>query len=131
MYKLVGLTSVFILQVGFAKRDDSSFERQSPNLPGAPAAKATIQNLVSSGGKTLLRSCRACFHVRVVDVEQPVEAHVHAQLDVDQVGVALLQPLVQAGEAGHQLGDVQQLLVLLQGVLLEHLARRLHAQEVH
>lgn len=69
--------------------------------------------------------------VRVVDVEQPVEAHVDAERDVDQVGVALLQPLVQAGQAAHQLGDVQQLLVLLQTVLLEDLAGCRHAQQVH
>lgn len=73
----------------------------------------------------------ACSYVRVVDVEQPVEAHVDAQRHVDQVRVALLQPLVQAGEAGGQLGDVQQLLVLFEAVLLEDLARRWHAQQVH
>lgn len=76
-----------------------------------------------------------CVHrllpVRVIDVEQPVEAHVDAQRDVDQVGVALLQPLVQAGQTGDQLGDVQQLLVLLQAVLVENLARHRHAQQVH
>lgn len=70
-------------------------------------------------------------HVRVVDVEQPVEAHVHTQWDVDQVRVALFQPLVQAGQAGDQLRDVQKLLVLLQPVLVEHLARQRHAQQVH
>lgn len=37
--------------------------------------------------------------------------------------MALLQPLVQAGQTGDQLGDVEQLLVLLQPVLVEHLAR--------
>lgn len=68
---------------------------------------------------------------RVVDVQQPVQAHVDAQQDVDQVRVALLQPLVQAGQTGDQLGDVQQLLVLFQAVLVEHLARHRHAQQVH
>lgn len=76
-----------------------------------------------------------CFcsmlHLRVVDVEQPVEAHVHAQRDIDQVRVALLQLLVQAGQTGDQLGDVQQLLILLQTMLIEHLARHWHAQQVH
>lgn len=43
----------------------------------------------------------------------------------------MLQPLVQAAQAGQQLGDVQQLLVLLQRLLLEQLARRLHAEQVH
>lgn len=70
-------------------------------------------------------------YVRVVNIEQPVETHVDAQRHVDQVRVALLQPLVQAGQAGDQLGDVQQLLVLLQAVLVKHLARRRHAQQVH
>lgn len=73
----------------------------------------------------------ACLYVRVIDVEQPVEAHVDAQRHVDQVRVALLQPLVQAGEAGGQLGDVQQLLVLFEAVLLEDLASCWHAQEIH
>ncbi len=78
-----------------------------------------------------MRVCENMLHVRVVDVEQPVEAHVDAQRDIDQVRVALLQPLVQAGQTGDQLGDVQQLLVLFQTVLVEHLARHRHAQQVH
>lgn len=75
--------------------------------------------------------CLQLPHVRVVDIEQPVEAHVDTQRDVDQVRVALFQPLVQAGQAGDQLRDVQKLLVLFQAVLLEHLARQRHAQQVH
>lgn len=71
------------------------------------------------------------LYVRVVDIEQPVETHVHAQRHLDQVGVALLQPLVQACQEGHQLGDVQELIVLLQTVLLKHLTCRWHGQKVH
>lgn len=74
---------------------------------------------------------QSTLHVRVVDVEQPVEAHVHTQRDVDQMGVALLQSLIQAGQAGDQLRDVQELLVLFQTVLVKHLARQRHAQQVH
>jgi len=81
--------------------------------------------------KTLCVCVCGALHIRVVDVEQPVEAHVHAQRDVDQVRVALLQPLVQAGQTGGQQGDVEQLLVLLQAVLVEHLARHRHAQQIH
>ena len=69
--------------------------------------------------------------IRVIDIKQPVEAHVDAQRDVDQVRVALLQPLIQAGQAGDQLGDVQQLLILFQALLVEYLARVRHAQQVH
>lgn len=71
------------------------------------------------------------LHVRVVDVQQPVEAHVNAERDIDQVGVVLLKSLVEAREAGDQLRDVQQLLVLLQTVLVENLASCRHAQQVH
>lgn len=71
------------------------------------------------------------LHVRVVDVQQPVEAHVNAERDIDQVGVVLLKSLVEAREAGDQLRDVQQLLVLLQTVLVEYLASCRHAQQVH
>lgn len=74
---------------------------------------------------------QSMLYVRVVDIEQPVEAHVDAQRDIDEVGVALLQPLVQAGETSDELRDVQQLLVLLQTVLVEHLAHHWHAQQVH
>lgn len=76
------------------------------------------------------RSLRVLY-VRVVDVKQPVEAHVNAERDTDQVGVVLLKSLVEARETGDQLRDVQQLLVLLQTVLVKYLTSCRHAQQVH
>lgn len=76
---------------------------------------------VAGGGK----------HVRVVNVEQPVEAHVHAERHVDQVLVLLLQAVVNRRQAVDDVGDGQQLVVVGQPVLLEGVLSHVQAQEVH
>lgn len=126
------LTSVFIFQVSLAERDDSGFEWKSSDLSGASTAKNKTRTKKNQHEYTepLQKRMRAPI-VRVVDVEQPVEAHVDTEWDVDQVRVALFQSLIQAGQAGNQLRDVQKLLVLFQAVLVEHLACQRHAQQVH
>lgn len=129
------LTSVFVLEVSLAEWDDSSFEWQSPDLSSATTEEqeSNMSDYVQSHWYNG-NCCVGVFdmlHVRVVDIKKPVEAHVHTQRDIDQVRVALLQPLVQAGQTGDQLGDIQQLLVLLQTVLVKHLACHRHAQQVH
>lgn len=70
-------------------------------------------------------------YIRVVDVEQPVETHVHAQRDINQVGMALLQPLVQTGQTGDQLWYVEQLLILFKTVLIKDLACHWHTHQIH
>lgn len=126
------LTSVFIFQVSLAERDDSGFEWKSSDLSSASAAKnkTNPQKNQHEYTEPLHKRLRVLI-VRVVDVEQPVEAHVDTEWDVDQVRVALFQSLIQAGQAGNQLRDVQKLLVLFQAVLVEHLACQRHAQQVH
>lgn len=126
------LTSVFIFQVSLAERDDSSFEWKSSDLSSATTAKnkTKTKQINIEYTRPLQKGLRVPI-IRVVDVEQPVEAHVDTQWDVDQVRVALLQSLIQAGQAGNQLRDVQKLLVLFQAVLVEHLACQRHAQQVH
>lgn len=129
------LTSVFIFQVSLAERDDSSFEWQSPDLSSASTAENKTEKRKSTSARRASPETVVCLrsvpNVRVVDIEQPVQAHVDTQWDVDQVRVVLFQSLIQAGQAGDQLRDVQKLLVLFQAVLVEHLARQWHAQQVH
>lgn len=70
-------------------------------------------------------------NVRIINVEQPVETHVHAQRHVDQAAVLLLQTVVDAGQTVDHLHDVHELLILFQTVLLKGLTGRRHAQKIH
>lgn len=120
--------------MSLAERDDSSFEWKSSDLSSASTAKNKTKNKPKKNQHEYTEPLQKRLRVpiiRVVDVEQPVEAHVDTQWDVDQVRVALFQSLIQAGQAGNQLRDVQKLLVLFQAVLVEHLACQRHAQQVH
>lgn len=92
------------------------------------SAPCCLKNRKRSVFVVLCVTCRvaadahACVpsHVRVVDVEQPVETHVDAQRDVNQVLVFLLQVVVHGGETVNDLGDAELRRVHAQFVLLEH-----------
>lgn len=71
------------------------------------------------------------WNVRIINVEQPVETHVHAERHVDQAAVLLLQTVVDAGQTVDHLHDVHELLILFQIVLLKGLTGRRHAQKIH
>lgn len=51
-------------------------------------------------------------HVRVVNVEKPVETHVNAERHIDKVFVLLLQAVVDGCQAVDDVGDGQQLAVV-------------------
>lgn len=61
-------------------------------------------------------------YVRVVDVEQPVETHIHAERDVDQIVVLLLQAVIDSGQTVDDLQDIHGLVILLEVVLVQGIA---------
>ena len=70
-------------------------------------------------------------YVRVVNIEQPVETHVHAERHVDQVFVLLLQPVVDGRQAVDDFRDGQQLIVVGELVLLEGALGHAEVQQVN
>ena len=70
-------------------------------------------------------------NARVVDVEQPVEAHVDAERHVDQVFVLLLQAVVHRRQAVDDVRHRELLAVLGQLVLLEGALGHAQLQQVH
>jgi hypothetical protein len=64
-------------------------------------------------------------HLRVVYVEQPVETHIDAEWNIDQVLVQLLKPIVSGGQTVDDVWDTQELIILVQFVLLENFIRRI------
>lgn len=57
----------------------------------------------------------------VIDIEQPVETHVHTKWNVDQNGPLLFQSLVQSCQTVNHLHHIHHMLPLLQILLPKHL----------
>lgn len=70
-------------------------------------------------------------HVRVINVEEPVETHVNTERHVDEVFVLLLQAVVDGRQAVDDVGDRQQLAVVAEFVLLERVLSHAEVQQVH
>lgn len=70
-------------------------------------------------------------HVRVINVEKPVETHVNAKWHIDEVFVLLLQAVVDGCQAVDDVGDGQQLTVVGELVLLERVLSHAEVQQVH
>lgn len=70
-------------------------------------------------------------YARVVNIEQPVETHVNAEGDVDQVFVLLFQPVVDGRQAVDDVGDGKEVTVVGEFVLLEGALGNTQIQQVH
>lgn len=58
-------------------------------------------------------------YVRIINIQQPIETHIHAERDVDQIVVLLLQAVINSGQTVNDLQDVHGLVVLLEVVLVQ------------
>lgn len=70
-------------------------------------------------------------YIRVIDIQKPVEAHVHAEGDVDQVIVLLLQSIVNGGQAVNDLQNIHWLVILFEVVLVQGITGSRQTQEIH
>lgn len=70
-------------------------------------------------------------YVRVVDIQQPVEAHVHTERNVDQVIVLLFQSIVNGGQAVNDLQNIHRLVILFEVVLVQGITCSRQTQEIH
>ena len=70
-------------------------------------------------------------YIRVIDIQQPVEAHVHAERNIDQVIVLLFQPIVNGGQAVNDLQNIHRLVVLFEVVLVQGIACSRQTQQIH
>lgn len=62
-------------------------------------------------------------YVRVINVQQPIETHIHAERDVDQIAVLLLQAIINSGQTINDLQDIHGLVILFEVVLVQGIAR--------
>ena len=70
-------------------------------------------------------------HIRVIDIQQPVETHVDTEWHIDQVFVLLLQAVVDGRQAVDDVRNRQQLIVVCELVLLEGVLGHAKVQQVH
>lgn len=70
-------------------------------------------------------------YIRVVDIQKPVEAHVHTKGNVDQVIVLLLQSVINGGQAVNDLQNIHWLVILFEVVLVQGIACSRQTQEIH
>ena len=67
----------------------------------------------------MVESGESLPYVRIINSQQPIETHIHAERDVDQSGVLLLQAVINSGQTVNDLQDVHGLVVLLEVVLVQ------------
>lgn len=79
----------------------------------------------------MAESVKSLPYIRVINIQQPVETHVHAERDVDQIVVFLLQAIINSGQTINDLQNVHGLIVLLEVVLVQSITCRRQAQEIH
>lgn len=70
-------------------------------------------------------------YVRVINIEQPVETHVHTQRNVNQVFMLLLQAVVDGRQAVDDLWHRHQLAVIGQLMLYKSILSHAQVQKVH
>lgn len=70
----------------------------------------------------MTESGKSLPYVRVINIQQPVETHIHAEGDVDQIVVLLLQAIINSGQTINDLQDVHGLVILLEVVLVQGIA---------
>lgn len=58
-------------------------------------------------------------YIRVINIQQPVQTHVHTQRNVHKAAMLLLQTVIDTGQTAYHLYDVYELFVLFQAVLLK------------
>lgn len=67
----------------------------------------------------MVESGESLPYVRIINIQQPIETHIHAERDVDQIVVLLLQAVINSGQTVNDLQDVHGLVVLLEVVLVQ------------
>ena len=67
----------------------------------------------------MVESGESLPYVRIINIQQPLETHIHAERDVDQIVVLLLQAVINSGQTVNDLQDVHGLVVLLEVVLVQ------------
>lgn len=82
-------------------------------------------------GKLFRALCLQHPYVRVIDIQQPVEAHVHAERNIDQIIVLLFQSIINSGQAVDDLQNIHRLVILLEVVLVQGIACSRQIQEIH
>lgn len=70
-------------------------------------------------------------HIRVIDIQQPVETHVDTKWHIDQVFVLLLQAVIDGCQAIDDIWNGQQLIVVCELVLLKSVLGHVKVQQVH
>jgi hypothetical protein len=58
-------------------------------------------------------------YIRIINIQQPVETHIHAERDIDQIVVLLLQAIINGGQTINDLQDIHGLVILLEIVLVQ------------
>lgn len=71
------------------------------------------------------------LHSPIINIEQPVEAHINAERNVDQNGPLLLQPLVDGSQAMNHLHNIHHVLPLLQLLLPKHVYQAAQRHQIH
>lgn len=82
-------------------------------------------------GKLFKALCLQHPYVRVIDIQQPVEAHVYAERNIDQIIVLLFQSIINSGQAVNDLQNIHRLVILLEVVLVQGIACSRQIQEIH
>lgn len=67
----------------------------------------------------MVESKKSLSYIRVINIQQPIETHIHAERDVDQIVVLLLQAIINSGQTINDLQDVHGLVILLEIVLVQ------------
>lgn len=58
-------------------------------------------------------------HLRIINIEKPVETHIHTERDIDQIVVLLLQTIINCSQTVNYLQDIHGLVILLEVVLVQ------------
>lgn len=70
-------------------------------------------------------------YLRIINIEKPVETHIHTERDIDQIVVLLLQTIINSSQTVNYLQDIHGLVILLEVVLVQGITCSRQAQEIH
>ena len=68
----------------------------------------------------MVESGESLPYVRIINIQQPIETHIHAERNVDQVLMHLLKAIISCCQTVDDIWNTKKLIILVQFVLFEN-----------